>query len=429
MSYKKPTPQDLRKANQSEILRKVYFEGPITRLEVSQDLGISPATVTNIVNHLLAENILIESGLKRSEGGRPSTLLEINPAYGYIIGFEVGETAIQVELFDILFNHLGKQNYLLKGDRIDPQEMVDLLVEGIETIIRQANLAPDDILGIGIGFPGLVDPVNGVSVFTPNWGWHNISITNLLKERLSIPMYLDNGAKAMAIAEMLFGAGKGVNDLAVLLLGTGVGSGIISNRKLFRGCSNNAGEFGHTTLNPDGPVCRCGSKGCLEVYVGANGIIHRYEALIAQQMKPPENSQISKIRKILEEYQAGQTEARQTVQETLHYIGVGIANLINTYNPEMLLLGGWSGLMIGERFLPEILEIVEKYALKQSLSRTTIQLCQLGQGAVAMGAATLVLEHFFESAGHTEEIIIGGKALKQEPPAHRVVREFPTGSD
>jgi predicted NBD/HSP70 family sugar kinase len=411
MKYHKPTPSDLRKKNQAEILRKIYFEGPISRLEVSQQIGISPATVTNVVNDLLELGILVESGQKQSEAGRPSILLMINSLYGHFIGIEVGETFIQVELFNILLSMQQKAYFPLSTGRISLEQIVDLMVTGIEEVVTKAGLKIEDTIGVGIGFPGLVDPEAGVSVYTPNWGWHDVSITGLLGKRLSIPMFLDNGAKAMAMAEMLFGAGRGANNMAVLLVGTGVGSGIIADRVLFRGFANNAGEIGHTSLNIDGPRCRCGSQGCLEAYIGANSIIDYFQQISQDQTYLPTGNQIADLQSILSEYDLGKPEAIQTVNLTIRYLGVGIANLLNVFNPELVLIGGWSGLLLGNRFLPQIEEVVSKYALCQSLENNTIKLCELGQDAVARGAATLVLSHFFETAGKTKNVIVGGKAI------------------
>ncbi len=411
MAYTKPTSHDLRRANQSEILRKIYFEGPISRYEISQQTGISPATVTNIVAGLITRDILTEAGLKPSEGGRPMALLQINPGYGYFIGIEVGETFIVFDLFSINFQRLGQHTISLTDYRIEPGEMVALLVAGIESVLKDTAIHREQVIGVGIGFPGLVDPERGVSVFTPNWGWHDVSIAALLEERLAMPMYLDNGAKAMAVAEMLFGAGQGVQNLIVLLVGTGVGSGVITNRKLFRGVSNNAGEFGHTTLNLNGPPCRCGSRGCLEVYVGATGIIRRYSELNPNTADVIGLEQITGIEEIIRRADWGENAARTTLYETVQYLGAGIANLINAYNTQLLLLGGWSGTLLGKKYLAEIREVVARYALEQSLKNTEIKLCQLGRESVAMGAAALALEHFFETAGENEGIRIGGEVI------------------
>ncbi|MEA5077031.1 MAG: ROK family transcriptional regulator [Anaerolineaceae bacterium] len=399
MNYKKPTAQDLRRVNSAEILRKIYFDGPISRLEVSQQIGISPATVTNIVFDLLEKNLLVESGSKRSDGGRPSTLLTINPAYGHFIGCEVGESFINVELFDIRFTSCQKVSFSLNEERVEPEQVVEKISQGIQEVLSAAGIKENKVIGMGVGFPGLVDPVRGISVFTPNWGWHDVSLLKAIKRKHPFPMFLENGAKAMAMGEALFGAGKGVNNLTVLLVGTGVGCGIISDRSLFRGSMNNAGEIGHTIMELDGPVCRCGGHGCTEVYLGANGIIDRYRSLNADSDHPNRYDQIAYIQYILQKSSEGQPAAIQVVNETLRYLGVTLANLVNLLNPQLLLLGGWSGLLFGSRYLDKIKEQTAYYALAQSLAHTSIRLCELADDSVSKGAASLVLEHFFESGG------------------------------
>jgi len=399
MNYKKPTAQDLRRVNSAEILRKIYFDGPISRLEVSQQIGISPATVTNIVYDLLEKNLLVESGSKRSDGGRPSTLLTINPAYGHFIGCEVGESFINVELFDIRFNSCQKVSFPLNEERVEPEQVVEKISQGIQEVLSATGIKENKIIGMGVGFPGLVDPVKGISVFTPNWGWHDVSLLKAIKRKHPFPMFLENGAKAMAMGEALFGAGKGVNNLIVLLVGTGVGCGIISDRSLFRGSVNNAGEIGHTIMELDGPVCRCGGHGCTEVYLGANGIIDRYRSLNTDSDHPDRYDQIAYIQYILQKSTEGQPAAIQVVNETLRYLGVTLANLVNLLNPQLLLLGGWSGLLFGSRYLDKIKEQTAYYALAQSLAHTNIRLCELADDSVSKGAASLVLEHFFESGG------------------------------
>lgn len=252
---------------------------------------------------------------------------------------------------------------------------------------------------MGVGFPGLVDPVKGISVFTPNWGWHDVPLLNALRQNFSFPLFLENGAKSMAMGEALFGAGRGVNNLVVLLVGTGVGSGIISERSLFRGSANSAGEIGHTILDVNGPQCRCGGHGCTEVYLGANGIIDRYCSLNTDANHPDRNDQIAFIKYILHKAEEGQSAAQQIVNESLRYLGVTFANIINLLNPELLLLGGWSGLLFGSRYLQEIKEQAAHYALEQSLAHTSVRICELADDAVSKGAAALVLEHFFVSGG------------------------------
>ena len=203
----------------------------------------------------------------------------------------------------------------------------------------------------------------------------------------------------MAQAESLFGAAQGVEHAAVLLVATGIGAGIIADGSLFRGAINSAGEWGHTCIELDGRPCRCGSHGCLEAYAGAPGIITRLRELAPQSSLLHYNDQERTLAAIVDAARDGDPAATRVLRDTAHYLGAGIANLINLFNPQLILLGGWVGLQIGEFILPEIRQYTERYALKLPFDVTKIDLCQLGTDAIAMGAATLVLEHFFVTGG------------------------------
>ncbi|MEA4907321.1 MAG: ROK family protein [Chloroflexi bacterium] len=387
----------------------IYFNGPISRLQISQATGLSPATVTNVVAELLAEGAVLEAGTTESEGGRPSTILAINPDYGYLVGIDVGETMIQVELFDVSMKRLAQIIRPLDQNEIQPEQVINNIVEGVEALLAGIGERRNSILGVGIGFPGLVNPASGVSVFAPNWGWHNVPVGEMLEERLQLPLLLDNGAKTMALAESMFGAGKHAESIAVLLIGTGVGAGIVNHGELFRGISNSAGEWGHTTLELDGRLCRCGNHGCLEAYAGAPNIISRYLESAPESHLPSGSDQLEKLTVILNRARAGEPAAVKVMDETARYIGVGVANLINLVNPGLVVLGGWVGLLLGDLLLPKVQEVVQKTALVQALQNSKIGLCELGYQAVAMGAATLVLDHFLETAGEPE---------KAKPAAH-----------
>ena len=223
-----------------------------------------------------------------------------------------------------------------------------------------------------------------------------------------MPIYLDNGAKAMAQAESMFGAGQGIEHLAVLLVGMGIGAGIIAHGSLYRGATNSAGEWGHTLIELDGRLCRCGSHGCLEAYAGAPGIIERLREVAPQSSLLQSDDQESTLAAIVDAARHEDSAAAQVLKDTAHYLGAGIANLINLFNPQLIVLGGWAGLQIGEYILPELRRFVERYALKQPFHATRIDLCQLGQDAVAMGAASLVLEQFLMTTG------------RQNPPLPRM---------
>lgn len=395
MSATKPSVGDLRRINRQAALQQLYFHAPLSRLEISRRCGVSPATMTNVVSELLEQGIITESGSKQSEGGRPHTLLSINPDYGAFVGIDVGETHVRIELFDLTLHNLGTLKQPVAPKEVEPAQVVQHIVEGLHELLAESGLTQANLVGIGIGVPGVVEQAEGLAVFTPNWGWHRVPLLTMLKEHFDTPIYLDNGAKAMALAEMWFGAGRGTDSLAVLLIGTGVGAGIIAGGMLYRGVTNSAGEWGHTSIDLDGRPCRCGSRGCLEAYVGAPGIIERLRELDPQNdLLADEANQMITIPRIIEAARKAEPAAAKVLEDTIHYLGAGIANLINLFNPKLIVLGGWVGVELGQDILPKLHAIVERYALERPLSATTLSLSRFGQDAVCLGAASLALEDF-----------------------------------
>jgi len=368
----------------------------MSRQELSQHSGLSSATVTNVVVALLHEGIVLESGIEASQGGRPRSILTINPRFGYFLGVEAGDTFVRIELFDLTLHLLGAAVYSLALVDSRPEQVVQYIHQGIHAVLDEKGVAQENVIGVGIGVGGLVEQG---SVSLPGWGWRSVPLATLLEEGLHIPIFLENAAKAMAQAESLFGAGQGYEDIAVLLVGTGIGAGIIADDSLYHGASNSAGEWGHTTIELDGRSCRCGSHGCLEAYAGAPGMIERLREVAPESSLLQSHDQESTISALVAAARDGNQAAIQVLKDTAHYLGAGIANLINLFNPQCIVLGGWAGLEIGEYILPELRRFVARYALKQPFSATKIELSQLGQNAAAMGAAALVLEQFLLTAG------------------------------
>lgn len=395
----KPTVMDIRRVNRSTVLRRIYLDRSVSRQELSQLSGLSPATVTNVVAELLQEGIVIEAGMEASQGGRPRSILTTNPHYGYFIGVEVGDTLTRIELFDLTLHKLGAVAYPAVLSENQPEQVVEYIHQGVKAVLAESGVALEHVLGIGVSVGGIVEQVEHVFAYIPSWGWRSVPLATLLEERFHMPIYLENAAKVMAQAESLFGAGQGYEHLAVLLVATGIGAGIIADGSLYRGAGNSAGEWGHMTIELDGRPCRCGSRGCIEAYAGAPGIIASLREAEPQSSLLHSDDQESTLAAIVDAARGGDPAVTQVLKDTVHYLGAGIANLINLFNPQLILLGGWVVLQIGEYILPELRQCVERYALKQPLSLTKIDLCQLGQDAVAMGAATLVLEQFLTTTG------------------------------
>jgi predicted NBD/HSP70 family sugar kinase len=399
MKAANPTARDLRRINRQTVFRHLYQDGPMSRLELGQLSGLSAGTIANVVGELLAEELVLEAGFEASEGGRPRTILTLNMEYGYFLGGEIGETEMVVELFDVTLQKLQSTKYLLTPEENNPIHVAERFAQIVTQLLAETGMPQEKILGLGVGVPGIVEQAAQETVYAPAWDWQPVRFQTLLSKHLQIPLSIDNGAKAMALAEMHREPDMRDETIVALNVGTGAGAGIIYEGKLFRGGNNGAGEWGHTTMVLDGERCRCGRQGCLEAYIGAPGMLRQLRERKPAEARTEDQDQTLLIHDLCLAAQQGEPLARQVVMDTLHYLGAGMANLVNLINPQRMILGGWIGLLLGEYFLPELLQIVERYSLKQSFDSVTIQVSQIGEDAVSLGAARLVLETFLSHVG------------------------------
>ncbi|GAA2086141.1 ROK family transcriptional regulator [Streptomyces albiaxialis] len=393
------TVRDLRRTNRATLLRHLYFEGPLSRQELGPATGLSSGSVSNVTSGLLTEGLLEEAGSVDSDGGRPRTLLRVAARAGSLIGVDVGETGVRVELFDISLMEQARAEYPLRAEDRGHEvtHVARLIAEGLAAV--RASEDPEiPLLGVGIGVPGIVerDPARGGAVVHGQTvGWDAVPLEALLREETglppAVPLFISNGAKTLGQAEMWFGAGRGAQDAVVALLGSGVGASVVTHGSAYGGASRGAAEWGHTTVQLRGRPCRCGARGCLEAYVGAESILDRWRG--PRRHGAGEESDLAELL-------ASRTpEADAVLAETAEYLGAGIADLVNLYSPERIVLAGWAGLLLGPRLLPAIRESVTAYALHHPASRTTLALGELGPDAVTVGAATLPLSRFLDAGG------------------------------
>jgi predicted NBD/HSP70 family sugar kinase len=395
----KRTSRDIRVANRFEALRHIIAESVVSRQEIAAETGLSLATVSNLVGELLEASLLVEVGFEDSGGGRPRGLISVHPAGGVLVGADVAETYVHVELFDAALAVLATVEEELHPEENRPEQVVGHIVSSVRAAVERAGVPYDRVLGVGVSVPGQVDRGGGVSVFAPNWNWHDVPLRSMLAERLNLPLYLDNPLRAAVVAELWFGAGRGRDDVVVLNLGTGVGAGLAFGGSLYRGATNSAGEWGHTTLVIDGRPCHCGSRGCVETYIGAPGIMqHLREFDPASPMLHPDD-QTATIDALARGYEAGDPVAAKVVSETARYLGVAVAGIVNLTNPEVIVLSSWVAARLGEPMLAEVREVVDRHALRRPLAATEITLCRLTGNPVSLGAATFALEGFLAAIG------------------------------
>jgi predicted NBD/HSP70 family sugar kinase len=346
------TVRDLRRHNRSALLSALYLDGPCSRQDLIGSTGLSQGTVSTVVGELIDDGLVVEAGLVDSDGGRPRVLLRVNPEYAHVIGIDVGETRVRTELFDLAMRPLATVDAPLASPRPTPASVVEQVLAGLDEVLRQAGVPAAGVLGVGIGVFGTVEQGAQATVYAQTIGWDAVPLERLLRPGTSLPIYIENGAKTLGQAEMWFGAGRGVRHAVIALIGSGVGAAVVTNGSTYRGATSSAGEWGHTTLVYDGRPCRCGSRGCLEAYVGAEGVLDRYRQARHGRAVPGADEE-SALAGLLATA-ARQPAAARVVDETVGYLGAGLASLVNLFNPELIVLAGWAGLALGAELLPRI---------------------------------------------------------------------------
>ncbi|GLY95841.1 ROK family transcriptional regulator [Actinoplanes sp. NBRC 103695] len=380
--------RDVRRANRASLLTDLFHGGRQSRQQLGDTTALSQASVSNLIGEMIEEGLVEEAGLVGSDGGRPRALLRVAPGYGYVVGADLGETRVAVELYDLAMSRLGSAVYPL-SDPGDHQQAAALLIKGLTDTTAQAGVDPGELIGFGIGVIGVVDRAG--LVHSQTTGWDAVPLGDLIGAATGLPVFVENGSKTVGQAEMWFGAGRGARHAVIVMIGRGVGAAVVRDGRGGHGPDSVAGEWGHTTLVYNGQPCRCGARGCLEAYIGSDAVGARLAEALDVEFDP----------RLLARTLVGEMPAAAAgiVAETVGFLGAGVANLVNLFSPERIVLGGPIGAALGERFLPEIRAAAAEHALRYPYSTTRIDVCQLGPDAVAMGAATLPVARLLADGG------------------------------
>ncbi|MFV9568836.1 ROK family transcriptional regulator [Thermoanaerobacter mathranii] len=382
----------LKGMNESLILDIIRKMGPISRADIAKETNLTPPTVTNIVNKLIEEGVVVEYKVGESNGGRPPVLIKINPEFMTIIIVHISTNNLHEYTLDAELNRKSEQTHSIKG--LKEQEVLELLMSTLDKAIKES---PNNISGIGIVVRGPVKTKEGISVFAPNIGWRNVPLKAMIEEKFEIPTYIMNDVRAMAWGEFQMGKAKEVENMIFLKVGYGIGSAILINGRLYIGNNDSAGEIGHTTIDVAGPKCSCGNYGCFEALASEKALVN----LVVKSIKEGNDSIVYQMAKgILDNvtpemiYEAAKLNDKLAINslETIgRYLGIGIANIINTFNPELILIGG--GIVQGRSFFEDIMrETTKKRAFENSYSSCSIAFAELGDNATLIGAANMVMD-------------------------------------
>jgi glucokinase-like ROK family protein len=378
--------RSLRELNRGRVIDALRSRGKASRAELARATGLSRSTISSIVGDLIDSGVVSEeggaTGVAHGEGGgRPPVLLSLNRSVGLAVGLDFGHTHLRVAVSDLSHEVLAEAWQELDVDH-SAEEGMRAAAKLMTKVLKEAGVKKDRVLGVGMGLPGPIDRTTGTvgsSSILP--GWVGVDAAAEMEKRLGLPVQVENDANLGALAEFVWGAGKGYSDIIYVKLSSGVGAGLLLDGRLHRGTGGTAGEIGHTPAQSGTAICRCGSRGCLETVASARAIA---EQLAASRGEP------TSTKDMLELTASGDAAASRLIGEAGHEIGVALAWLCNLINPDCVIVGGdlsAAGTLITE----PILESIRRYAITSAAERVNVVAGVLGERAELLGALALVL--------------------------------------
>jgi glucokinase-like ROK family protein len=378
--------RSLRELNRGRVVDALRDRGKASRAEIARATGLSRSTVSSIVSDLIEAGLLTEhgagTGVAHGEaGGRPPVLLSLNRSAGLAVGVDFGHTHLRVAVSDLSHDVLAESRRELDVDH-SAEQGLDSATELIDEVLTKADADPERVLGLGMGLPGPINRSTGTvgsSSILP--GWVGVDPAAEMERRLRLPVHVENDANLGALAEFVWGAGKGCTDVVYIKLSSGVGAGLLLGGRLHEGAGGTAGEIGHMPAQNGTEICRCGSRGCLETVASARAI--------AEQLGASRGEPVS-TRTLLELTTDGDPAASRLIAEAGREIGVALAGLVNLVNPDCVIIGGDLS-AAGELITAPVLESIRRYALASAAEQVKVVSGVLGERAELLGALALVL--------------------------------------
>lgn len=391
----------VKQRNQATIFRAIRALGPVARVELARRTGLNAATVTNIVDELIAARLVSETGHGLSRIGRKPIFLEVTPSARFTLGIDIARSAITGAVVDLSGEIVVRINESA-GPWLTGAVVLATVRHMIERLL--AHLSPAErtaIVGIGIGAPGPLSVRSGRFLAPPSFGtWDDLALQSAVEEHFHLPTRVDNNGNTSALAELWFGAGQGVENFVLLNLGTGVGAGLILAGDLYRGDHDLAGELGHVSINADGPRCACGNYGCLEMYVSVPRVLAAVRAALgtgepsAIRAALGENGEVT-VPMFIAAARQGDPLATRVFADLAHHLAAGIVTIIHAFDPHLILIGRELA-SAGDLLLDPVRAETQRRVFPALRESVRIEVAALPDAPV-IGAATLALREFFHA--------------------------------
>ena len=377
-------PRLIRRINSSVILDLLRERGPLSRIQISAITGLSFPSVSRTVSELLESGMVTELGLGESSGGRRPRLLAFNARAGYVVGAEVTRTQIRVGLTDLMGHPLHTQSLPSRSPR-QAAEVEEELHDAVEAMLHAAQVRREDLVGIGIGVPGIVDPESGMVHWVPGLNWRDVPLAADLEAQLGVPVVVENDVNLALEGERWFGAARGKKNAVFVLVGDGVGAALLLNGQLCRGKDNAAGEVGHWIVLANQVEGSPGGDGQLERLTASAGIVRRWaeRSGLRGMDLGPDGSLITQLRNRMDH---GDEAGKSVLDETANWLGMAVANIVTLLNPEVVVLGGR---VMGE--FPQLVDAIRSISGNVVPYGADIVLTQLEDRAVVLGGVHAVL--------------------------------------
>ena len=378
-------------------------EGPVSRSKLPRLIGVSRSKVSMEVQRLSEAGLIAEYGLAESDGGRRSSLLGIPPSAGLVAAVDLGATSIDVALITLggeILAHRGESADIKDGPRI----ILGRVKVRLEELLGEQSAESREVLSVGIGIPGPVEHAAGV-LRSPHImpGWDRFLIQDAFAAEYAAPILVDNDVNVMALGEHWGGVGREVDNMLFVKIGTGIGAGIIADGRLYRGAQGYAGDIGHICVDPNGPVCSCGNKGCLEAMAAAPAIARKAERCAREGLSPTLAGVLAERGKVRaddvgEAASLGDYHALEIIRDCGRLVGRVLATLVSTLNPSLIVIGGGVA-NIGHSLLAEIRSTVYGRSVPLATRSLPVMLSGLDRLAGITGAGVLAAEGVLQTGG------------------------------
>lgn len=381
------------------LLREIERRGPIPRIDLSQNTGISRATVTTVTAELLRDG-LIEEIPRDSENatdmkrGRPRVDLKIAGAAHLVAGIKISDRSISLMLVDFEGTQLAELEVQFTKGPASSKELADLVADALAQLTALYGRFIHDLSGIGVGLAGIVDAKNGTVYWSPSLSERNINLRDMLTQRLGVATFLDNDANLVAMAEKTFGLGRDHSDFIVVTIESGVGMGIVLNGQIYRGTRGCGAEFGHTKVQLEGALCRCGQRGCLEAYVADYALVREAASV---GFLDPELPIESRVERLLEAAKQNDPTAKTIVDRAGRMFAIGLANLVNIFDPQLIILAG-EQMQFDHLYAQEVIEEMRKSIVQIDKPPPDVVIHKWDNLMWARGAAAYALDFVFDMA-------------------------------